>query len=82
MQLRWKRAPTTRPLSQQAFKKAATRNGKDRAGGEVELTCSYFLRIKDKDINTAQKLFKEKLPTDDMKKYYFVREILIIGLLI
>ncbi len=56
-----KAASTTRLSSQQAFKKAATQHGKDPAGGEVELTCSNFLRTRDEDIHTAQRLFNEKL---------------------
>ena len=32
---------------QNAFKRACTRQGKDKPGGGAELKCSYFLQIKD-----------------------------------
>ncbi len=37
-----KAAPTTQPPTQQAYKRAKYYAGKDRAGGGVELTYSYF----------------------------------------
>ena len=56
---------------QQDFKRAHTRQGIDTAGGGAELTCSYFLLIKDDCYEEAVKLFKKRLQKEDIEKFLF-----------
>ena len=59
------------PRFQNAFKRARTRQGKDKPGGGAELKCSYFLQIKDICYDEAVKIFNSRLPQEDIQKVLF-----------